>query len=45
MKQVNFLAEEDIEMELRNRIRGRGDLSRIINNALREYFKNHEVGG
>lgn len=34
--------EPDVEDKLRRRMRKKGDLSRIVNDALREYFKQKE---
>lgn len=35
---VNVVLEEDVEELLRNHIKKKGDISRIINEALRQYF-------
>ena len=34
--------DPDLELELRRRALYKGDLSKIANAALREYFNNHE---
>ena len=40
MGRVNVVLEEDVEEMLRNHIKKKGDISRIINEALRKYLAN-----
>ena len=38
MGRVNVVLDDDIEALLRNHIKRKGDISKIINEALRKYF-------
>lgn len=38
MTTINFVCDPELDAELRKRARRKGDLSRIINDALRAYF-------
>ena len=39
MGRVNVVLEDDVEELLRNHIKRKGDISKIINQALRKYLK------
>lgn len=43
MPKVVFVIEPDLDKELRDRIRGRGDISKIMNVALRRYFSENNT--
>ena len=42
MGKVNIVLDDDIEWALRTQIRRRGDLSRIVNEALRNHLNEKE---
>ncbi len=45
MGKITFVSEPDLEKELRRRIERKGDISRIINQALKRFFEEDPANG